>query len=56
MIILGSLTYSTATVILVPNKAMAQATASLPDDECLFEPGLQNAHLDKMENALQDLT
>lgn len=40
MIILGSLTYSTATVILVPNKAMAQATASLPDDECLFEPGL----------------
>ena len=40
MIILGSLTYSTATIILVPNKAMAQATASSPDDECLFEPGL----------------
>jgi hypothetical protein len=41
IIILGSLTYLTATtIILVPNKAMAQATASLPDDECLFEPSL----------------
>lgn len=41
MIILGSLTYSTA-VIFVPDKAMAQttATSSSPDDDCLFEPGL----------------
>ena len=39
MIILGSLTYSTA-IILVPDKAMAQTTTSLPDDECLLEPSM----------------
>ena len=39
MIILGSLTYSTA-IILVPDRAMAQTTTSLPDDECLLDPGM----------------